>query len=365
MMNLSYAEQLKWKEKQVRILLDKYCKVSPILGMEQPYHYRNKVQAAFQILRGGRIVSGVYQSGTHHVVAVDDCLLEDETADSIIVTIRSMLRSFKIPVYDEDSGRGILRHVLVRRGFQSGQVMVALVCAKPSFPSCNTFVKVLLQKHPEITTVVLNVNPYETNLVLGDRERTLFGKGYIEDTLCGKTFRISARSFYQINPVQTETLYGKAMEFAALTGTETVIDAYCGIGTIGLVASDRAKKVIGVELNREAVTDAIANCKANGVTNARFYCGDAGEFMTGMAEAGETADVVFMDPPRAGSSPAFLGALLRLRPTKIVYISCNPETQARDVAVLVKGGYRMNAIQPVDMFPHTKHVETVVRMSRQ
>jgi 23S rRNA (uracil1939-C5)-methyltransferase len=295
---------------------------------------------------------------------VDSCLLEDETADRIIVTIRSMLRSFKIPVYDEDSGRGVLRHVLVKRGFQSGQVMVALVCAKPSFPSCNNFVKVLLQKHPEITTVVLNVNPYETNLVLGDRERTLYGKGYIEDTLCGKVFRISARSFYQINPVQTEVLYGKAMEFADLTGTETVIDAYCGVGTIGLVASDHAGKVIGVELNREAVTDAIANCKRNGVTNARFYCGDAGEFMTGMAEEGETADVVFMDPPRAGSSPAFLRALLTLQPKKIVYISCNPETQARDLAVLTKGGYKVRAIQPVDMFPHTKHCESVVQLIR-
>ena len=364
MMNLPYEEQLKWKEKQVRILLDKFGKVSPIIGMDEPYHYRNKVQAAFKPLRDGRVISGVYQSGTHRVVPVDECLLEDRTADAIIVTIRSMLRSFKIPAYDEDSGRGVLRHVLVKRGFRSGEVMVVLVSAKSAFPSVNNFVRVLREKHPGITTVILNVNPYETNLVLGPHERVLYGKGFIEDTLCGKVFRISAKSFYQINPVQTEVLYGKAMEFAALTGQETVIDAYCGIGTIGLVASDSAARVIGVELNRDAVRDAIANCKRNGVKNARFYGSDAGEFMTAMAQNGETADVLFLDPPRAGSSPEFLRSALRLAPKTIVYISCNPETQARDLAVLTGGGYKVRAIQPVDMFPHTHHVETVVRLVR-
>ncbi len=365
MMNLSYPEQLAWKEKQVRILLDKYGKVSPIIGMENPYHYRNKVQAAFKPLRDGRVISGVYQSGTHRVVPVDSCLLEDETADAIIVTIRSMLRSFKIAAYDEDSGRGLLRHVLVKRGFQSGEVMVVLVSAKPAFPSVHNFVCALLEKHPEITTIILNVNPYATNLVLGPNERVLYGKGYIEDTLCGKVFRISAKSFYQINPVQTEVLYGKAMEFAALQKTETAIDAYCGVGTIGLVASDFAGQVVGVELNRDAVHDAIANSKRNGVRNARFYCADAGDFMTAMAENGEKADVLFMDPPRAGSSPAFLRAAVKLAPKRIVYISCNPETQARDLAHLTKNGYKVRAIQPVDMFPHTNHVETVVCLYRK
>ncbi len=364
MMNLPYDAQLAWKEKQVRILLDKYGKVSPIIGMEDPYHYRNKVQAAFKPLRDGRVISGVYQSGTHRVVPVDSCLLEDETADAIIVTIRSMLRSFKIAAYDEDSGRGVLRHVLVKRGFQSGEVMVVLVSAKPAFPSVNHFVKALLGKHPEITTVILNVNPYATNLVLGPNERVLYGKGYIEDTLCGKVFRISAKSFYQINPVQTEVLYGKAMEFADLQKTQTAIDAYCGVGTIGLVASDFAGQVIGVELNRDAVRDAIANCKRNGVRNARFYCADAGDFMTAMAQDGEKADVLFMDPPRAGSSPEFLRAAVKLAPKRIVYISCNPETQARDLMHLTKNGYKVQRIQPVDMFPHTNHVETVCLMSR-
>ncbi|MDD6061275.1 MAG: 23S rRNA (uracil(1939)-C(5))-methyltransferase RlmD [Oscillospiraceae bacterium] len=364
MMHLPYAEQLRRKENQVRALLGRYGKVSPILGMENPYHYRNKVQAAFKRLPDGRILSGVYQSGSHRVVPVDDCLLEDRTADAIIVTVRSMLKSFKIPVFDEDTGRGVLRHVLVKRGFHSGEVMVVLVCATPTFPSRNNFVKALLDKHPEITTVILNINPYQTNLVLGPGERVLYGKGTIEDTLCGKVFRISAKSFYQINPVQTEILYGKAMELADLHGTETVIDAYCGIGTIGLVASDRAGKVIGVELNKDAVHDAIANCKRNGVKNARFYCGDAGEFMRDMAHAGEKADVVFMDPPRAGSSREFLLSAVKLAPKKIVYISCNPETQARDIALLHQNGYRVQAIQPVDMFPHTAHVETIVLLSR-
>ncbi len=364
MMNLPYAEQLAWKEKQVRILLDRFGKVSPIIGMEDPYHYRNKVQAAFKPLRDGRVISGVYQSGTHRVVPVDSCFLEDETADAVIVTIRSMLRSFKIAAYDEDSRRGVLRHVLVKRGFQSGEVMVVLVSAKPAFPSVHNFVKALCEKHPEITTVILNVNPYATNLVLGPNERVLYGKGYIEDTLCGKVFRISAKSFYQVNPVQTQVLYGKAMEFADLHGTETAIDAYCGVGTIGLVASDTAGQVIGVELNRDAVRDAIANSKRNGTRNARFYCADAGDFMTAMAENGETADVLFMDPPRAGSSPAFLRAAAKLAPSRIVYISCNPETQARDLAILTKDGYKVRTIQPVDMFPHTNHVETVVLMVR-
>lgn len=364
MMNLPYSDQLRLKEKQVRILLDKYCKVEPIMGMDEPYHYRNKVQAAFKRLHDGKVISGVYQSGTHRVVPVNDCLLEDTTADAIIVTIRSMLKSFKITVFDEDTGRGVLRHVLVKRGFTSGEVMVVLVCATPTFPSRNNFVKVLLEKHPEITTVVLNINPYQTNLVLGPNERVLYGKGTIEDTLCGKVFRISAKSFYQINPVQTEKLYGKAMELAGLTGKETVIDAYCGIGTIGLVASDKAGKVIGVELNKDAVQDAIVNCKRNGVKNARFYCGDAGDFMNGMAEDGQKADVVFMDPPRAGSTKKFLLSAVKLAPKKIVYISCNPETQARDIAILTQNGYKVKAIQPVDMFPHTAHVETVCLMCR-
>ena len=362
--NLSYAEQLGFKQRKTERLLGGFGRVEPIIGMDEPYHYRNKVQAAFATARNGKIISGVYQSGTHSIVCVDSCLTEDRKADEIIVSVRNMLRSFKIQPYDERSGSGTLRHVLVKRGFKTNQIMVVLVTAGPIFPAKNNFVKALRKEHPDITTIVHNINPYQTSLVLGERENVLYGTGKIEDELCGLTFRISPRSFYQINPVQTEVLYNTAMEYADMSGREKVIDAYCGIGTIGLVASKRAGEVIGVELNRDAVHDAISNAKRNGIKNVRFFCDDAGEFMLGMAQDGERADIVFMDPPRAGSDECFLSSLVTLAPKKIVYISCNPETQQRDLRLLTKRGYKVEKIQPVDMFPHTNHVETVVLLSQ-
>ena len=363
--NLSYAEQLGFKQRKTERLLGEFGRVEPIIGMDEPYHYRNKVQAAFATARNGKIISGVYQSGTHSIVCVDSCLTEDRKADEIIVSVRNMLRSFKIQPYDERSGNGTLRHVLVKRGFKTNQIMVVLVTAGPIFPAKNNFVKALRKEHPDITTIVHNINPYQTSLVLGERENVLYGTGKIEDELCGLTFRISPRSFYQINPVQTEVLYNTAMEYADMSGREKVIDAYCGIGTIGLVASKRAGEVIGVELNRDAVHDAISNAKRNGIKNVRFFCDDAGEFMLGMARDGEKADIVFMDPPRAGSDECFLSSLVTLAPKKIVYISCNPETQQRDLRFLTKRGYKVEKIQPVDMFPHTNHVETVVQLVRK
>ena len=363
--NLSYAEQLGFKQRKTERLLGEFGRVEPIIGMDEPYHYRNKVQAAFATARNGKIISGVYQSGTHRIVCVDSCLTEDRKADEIIVSVRNMLRSFKIQPYDERSGSGTLRHVLVKRGFKTNQIMVVLVTAGPIFPAKNNFVKALRKEHPDITTIVHNINPYQTSLVLGERENVLYGTGKIEDELCGLTFRISPRSFYQINPVQTEVLYNTAMEYADMSGREKVIDAYCGIGTIGLVASKRAGEVIGVELNRDAVHDAISNAKRNGIKNVRFFCDDAGEFMLGMAQDGERADIVFMDPPRAGSDECFLSSLVTLAPKKIVYISCNPETQQRDLRFLTKRGYKVEKIQPVDMFPHTNHVETVVLLSHK
>lgn len=363
--NLSYEEQLKWKQRKVQRLLGEFGRVNAIIGMEKPYHYRNKVQAAFSVDRNGKIVSGVYQSGTHSIVCVDSCLTEDEKADRIIVTVRKLLKSFKISAYDERSGRGILRHVLVKRGFKTNEIMVVLVTSGPIFPAKNNFVKALLKEHPEITTIIHNINPYRTSLVLGDRETVLYGKGKIEDVLCGLTFRISARSFYQINPVQTEVLYNTAMEYAQMTSKERVIDAYCGIGTIGMVAAKTAGEVIGVELNKDAVKDAISNAKRNNVKNIRFFCADAGDFMRAMAEENEKADVVLMDPPRAGSDEQFLSSLLKLSPNKVVYISCNPETQQRDLRYLSNHGYKVEKIQPVDMFPHTNHIETVVSLSKK
>ena len=267
---VSYKEHLEGKEKQVRKLLKGICKVEPIVGMENPYHYRNKVHASFAHLRDGSAVSGKYAEGTHRVVPVDDCLIEDEKADVIVKDIRGLLKSFKIKIYSEDSGYGLLRHVMVRRGFASGEIMVVLVAVSPIFPSKNNFVKALRKLHPEITTVILNVNDKRTSMVLGERNITIYGKGYIEDELCGCTFRISPSSFYQVNPVQTEKLYGKAVEFAGLTGKERVIDAYCGIGTIGLIAAKHAKEVIGVELNKDAVRDAGINAKRNGSKKTGF-----------------------------------------------------------------------------------------------
>ena len=361
---IEYAEQLKKKQEDIQKLLGKFGKVSPILGMENPCNYRNKVHHAFGTDRKGNVISGSYAEGTHRIIQTDQCMLEDAKSQEIIRTVRSMLKSFKIQVYEEDKGYGLLRHVLVRRGFSTGEIMVVLITASPVFPSKNNFVKALRQKHPEITTVVQNINDRKTSMVLGQRSVTLYGPGFIKDTLCGLSFRISPDSFYQVNPVQTERLYSTAIDFAGLTGKETVIDAYCGIGTIGLCASKYAGKVIGVELNRNAVGDAILNCKTNNINNARFYQGDAGDFMSQMAARKEKADVVFMDPPRSGSTEKFMASAVRLGPSRIVYVSCSPDTLARDLKFLTSKGYRVEKIQPVDMFPFTGHVETVCLLSK-
>ncbi len=365
--NLTYKQQLEFKQKRVERLLKKFCKVNPIIGMDNPYHYRNKVQAAFRTDRRGKIISGVYQSGTHHIVGIDSCQIEDEIADKIIVAVRKLLPSFKLTTYNEDLGRGFLRHVLVKRGFATNQVMLVLVTGTSAFPSSKNFVKAVCSQFPQITTIVQNINPYHTNLVLGNTQKILYGKGYIEDILCGCRFRISPKSFYQINPVQTEILYNTAMDFAELKGNEVVLDTYCGIGTIGIVAAKRgAGRVIGVELNPAAVKDAVVNAKANALKNIRFYRGDAGEFMQEVSQENETPDIVFMDPPRAGSDERFLTSLIKMSPKTVVYISCNYETLARDLDFLTKhSDYKVRRIQPVDMFPHTEHVETVCLLSKK
>ena len=360
---ISYKKQLEQKQKKTEELIGPYCRVFPICGMENPYHYRNKVHAVLDHKKG-KVISGIYAEGSHRVVPVDSCLIEDEKADEIIVTIRELLQSFKLPVYDEDTGRGLFRHILIRVGKTSGQIMVVLVMASPIFPSKNNFIRVLRQKHPEITTIVQNINDQDTSMVLGEREKVLYGKGYITDTLCGKVFRISSRSFYQINPVQTEKLYQKAIHLASLTGKERIVDAYCGIGTIGLIASDRVKQVIGIELNEDAVRDAMKNARANNVSNVEFYCDDAGDFMREMAANGEKVDVVFMDPPRSGSDEIFLSSVVQLAPKRVVYISCNPETMARDLEYLTDHGYRAITAWPFDMFPSTGHIEVVTCLSR-
>ena len=365
LLHLPYKEQLAKKQKRMEELLRGICPVRPILGMKDPYHYRNKVHAVFSHDRKGNPISGVYKEGTHQLVPVERCMIEDEKADEIIGTIRGMLKSFKIRTFDEDTGYGLLRHVLVRRGFATGEIMVVLVTASPVFPSKNNFVKVLLEKHPEITTIVQNINGRSTSMVLGEKEQVLYGKGYIEDILCGLRFRISSRSFYQVNPVQTEVLYGKALELAGLTGKETVLDAYCGIGTIGLIASKQAGRVIGVELNEDAVRDAVQNAKRNAIKNVQFYCNDAGKFMVNMAARGEKADVVIMDPPRSGSTEEFINSVAHMGPKKVVYVSCGPETLARDLKLFKAKGYQAKEAWPVDMFAATEHVETICLLSKK
>ena len=360
-----YTEQIKIKQKNMNKLLKKYGNVKPIIGMENPFYYRNKVHAVFDRDKKGNIICGTYEAGTHRVVPVEECMIEDKTSQEIIRAIRDMLKSFRIKTYDEDTGYGLLRHILVRRGFSTDEIMVVLVVASPIFPSKNNFVKALRKKFPQISTVVLNVNDKKTSMVLGERDIVLYGKGFIRDRLCGCTFRISPQSFYQVNPVQTELLYKTAIEYAGLGRKERVIDAYCGIGTIGLVAAGKAREVIGIELNKNAVRDAIVNARENKITNARFYQGDAGEFMEGMVSEGERADVVFMDPPRTGSTEKFLTSMVKLGPSRIVYISCGPDTLARDLEFLTNHGYVTRKIQPVDMFSFTEHCEVVCLLTKQ
>lgn len=362
---VSYTEQIKIKQKNMNKLLKKYGNVKPIIGMENPFYYRNKVHAVFDRDKKGNVICGTYEAGTHRVVPVEECMIEDKISQEIIRAIRDMLKSFRIKTYDEDTGYGLLRHVLVRRGFSTDEIMVVLVVASPIFPSKNNFVKALRKKFPQISTVVLNVNDKKTSMVLGERDIVLYGKGFIRDRLCGCTFRISPQSFYQVNPVQTELLYKTAIEYAGLGRKERVIDAYCGIGTIGLVAAGKAREVIGIELNKNAVRDAIVNARENKITNARFYQGDAGEFMEGMVSEGERADVVFMDPPRTGSTEKFLTSMVKLGPSRIVYISCGPDTLARDLEFLTKHGYVTRKIQPVDMFSFTEHCEVVCLLTKQ
>ena len=368
MLGLDYAEQLKQKEAAVRKLVGKYGPVAPIRGAENPCHYRNKVISTFAAGPGGKLVSGIYAAGTHKVLPVESCLLQDEVLDTVMQAVRAAASTCRYQPYNEDKGTGLLRHCLLRRGVVSGQVMVVLVTAQPVLPGAKNFVRALLaeaeKRHVPVTTVVQNYNPRRTSVVLGEEEKVLYGKGFILDTLCGKTYALSPRSFYQINHDQTEVLYGLAVEAARLTGKEVVLDAYCGIGTIGLTASGRAKQVVGVELNRDAVRDAIGNARHNNVKNARFFAADAPQWITEAAAAGQRADVIFMDPPREGSTPQFIESVARMAPKRVVYVSCNPETMARDLALLTAKGYRAEGFTPVDLFPQTAHCETVCLLSK-
>ena len=362
--NMTYEEQLRFKQGKLVSLLGRFCRIMPIIGAKNPVNYRNKLQSAFAH-RDGRLLTGIYQSARRAVVSVDHCMLEDIRSQKIVKSLQKICARLKIKAYDLRRGTGVLRHVTVRTADNGSQIMVVLVTAVPELPHSRELTRELISAHPEITCLIHNVNDTETPLFITEKSRVLYGSGYITDTLCSLHFRIGPRSFYQVNHEQTEILYKTVLDFACLTGSERVIDAYCGAGTISLCLAKRCKEVIGVELNSEALSNAKENARINSIDNARFYCADAGKFMTQMAQQGERADLVVTDPPRAGCSREFLSSLLTLAPRRIVYVSCNPETLARDLAFLVRNGYTVRKIQGVDMFPFTGHVETVVLLSRE
>ncbi len=364
LLNLTYGEQLQLKQKEAVRLLGRFHRVEDIIPSPQQFHYRNKAQYAFAPVRGkGGVAMGVYQSSTHKIVDIENCLNCDERADKIALTVKKLLISFKLKPYDETTGQGFLRHLLIKSAYRTGEIMVVLVTGTAVFPKKRSFINALLSRHPEITTVIQNVNGRYTSMVLGGKSEVLYGSGKITDELCSLKFRISPKAFYQINAFQTETLYNTALGFADFKGAETVIDAYCGTGTIGLIAASKVKSVIGVEINHDAVRDARENAVLNKTGNLSFYAADAGRFMRELAKKGEKIDAVIMDPARAGSDIPFLSSLVKLSPQKVVYISCNIETLARDLMYLSKNGYKVRKIQPVDMFPNTNHIECVVLLS--
>ena len=360
---LPYREQLAKKQARLQELLGGFAPVKAVQGMAEPLHYRNKAIASFATQRG-KLVCGLYAEGTHRVLPGADCLLQEEILNKTLAAVLDAARACRWTAYDEDRGTGLLRHTVLRSS-GDGKVLVTLVTPGPDLPGSKNFCTALRKKAPWVVSIVQNINPTRSSAVLGSREKTLYGPGFVLDTLCGTQFAISSRSFYQVNRTQTEVLYKKALELAKLTGRETVIDAYCGIGTIGLCAAPRAKQVIGVERNPAAVKDAAANARRNKIANARFVCADATEWMAAAAGEGLHPDVVFLDPPRAGSTPECIAAVNKMKPRRIVYVSCDPETLARDVAAFTRLGWRAAKFCPVDLFPQTKHVETVVLLSHK
>ena len=360
---LPYREQLAKKQARLQELLGGFAPVKAVQGMAEPLHYRNKAIASFATQRG-KLVCGLYAEGTHRVLPGADCLLQEEILNKTLAAVLDAARACRWTAYDEDRGTGLLRHTVLRSSC-SGKVLVTLVTPGPDLPGSKNFCTALRKKAPWVVSIVQNINPTRSSAVLGSREKTLYGPGFVLDTLCGTQFAISSRSFYQVNRTQTEVLYKKALELAKLTGRETVIDAYCGIGTIGLCAAPLAKQVIGVERNPAAVKDAAANARRNKIANARFVCADATEWMAAAAGEGLHPDVVFLDPPRAGSTPECIAAVNKMKPRRIVYVSCDPETLARDVAAFTRLGWRAAKFCPVDLFPQTKHVETVVLLSHK
>ena len=358
MLSLDYPAQLERKRAEVESLLRAKgisSNVHPVCGMDSPYYYRNKVIANIS-MKAGRISYGMYEENTHRVVFAPDCLIQNKVLNGILADLKAEMDRLHIKAYGFG---GVLKQILLRIGVSTGQVLVVFVTSEDLFHGRNDLVKRITATHPEIRTIVQNTNPRDTSVVLSDREKVIYGPGFISDDLLGIRFKISARSFYQVNPLQTAVLYSKALELAAIGPDDTVFDAYCGIGTIGLCAAAKgAGRVIGVEINRDAVRDAVSNAKYNRIDNARFFCSDVKRFMK---EFDSRVDVLILDPPRDGCDREFLASVRSLSPSRIVYISCNPATQARDVAYLADM-YSIGDAHPVDMFPHTAHIENIISL---
>jgi 23S rRNA (uracil1939-C5)-methyltransferase len=361
--HLSYSEQLKMKKSRVAEVLrrmgDYNGKVMDIIPSEIPFQYRNKVQFPFGKNDKGELITGLYRKGTHQIIDIDQCLIEQADADQIVQAVKAFCIEHHLEPYDQKYKKGFLRHVMVRKATATGEVMVVLVTGKVNFPQKHAFVEDLQNKFPQIKTIIQNINPEFTDVVLGYREHILFGPGFIEDVLGGLRFKIAAKSFYQVNPVQTEKLYAKALELANIQATDLVLDAYSGVGTMTLLAAQRAKHVTGVEIVKDAVINAIENAKANHIKNVSFIEADAAPYMVERTSKGKQYDVVIVDPPRQGCSTEFLNALKIMKPKRFVYVSCEPSSLARDIKIL-SDFYEVKVVQPVDMFSQTYHVETVV-----
>ena len=384
--HMDYQAQLRWKRQRVVDALQRIGGFSdPVvhetIGMAQPFRYRNKGQYPVT-LSGEQLVAGFYAKGSHEVVACQDCLIQHPLNNRIVSEVSRLAMEFGLDAYNEHTGQGFLRHILIKTGFETGEALCVLVTNGRDFPegdgdakdskvdrnsrrSGAEFGRRLQQAVPELVGVVQNINTQKTNVILGDETRTLWGRDALIDELCGLQFKISARSFFQVNPLQTAVLYNKALEYAALNGTETVLDLYCGIGTISLLLAGRSRQVIGVEYVEDAVVDARNNAEMNGISNVDFYAGDAGTVLENLAGEGINFDVAVLDPPRAGCDAKVLRILANLKVPRIVYVSCNPASLARDLKLLAEMGYGLKEAQPVDMFPQTSHVETVVLMSRK
>lgn len=373
---MSYDAQLDFKRKLVEGNLRRIggfpdINVLPVIGMDEPYHYRNKAQYPVGRDKDGNVVIGFYAGRTHCIIDNQDCAIGARENVKILTAIRDYINENKVSVYDENTGNGAVRHILIRKGFHTGQVMVCIVVNGESLPQEDKLVAKLTglelweNEGGNIYSVMININRENTNVILGDRCRTLWGKDYIEDSINGITFQISPLSFYQVNPVQTEKLYGKALEYAGLTGNEVVWDMYCGIGTISLIMATRAKKVYGVEIVPAAIENAKNNARINGLDNAEFYVGKSEEIAPKLAEQGAVPDVIVVDPPRKGCDEALLDTIVKMQPERVVYVSCDSATLARDLKYLAARGYEVKTVQPVDQFCHTVHVESVVLLSQQ